>query len=72
MEGFYVEINLRLNKWLLCYSYNRSRNNIDFHREHLNRILALYSSHYDNFIIIDFNAATNITVLCQFLVIIMT
>ena len=21
-EGCYVEMNLRMNKWLLCYSYN--------------------------------------------------
>ena len=56
MEGFYVKINLRKTKWLLCCSYNPSRSNTDFHLEHLNRNLALYSSCYENFMIIeDFN-----------------
>ena len=55
MEGFYVEINLRKAKWLLCCSYNPNRCKINFHLEDLNRSLALYSSH-ENFIIIgDFN-----------------
>ena len=51
MEGFYVEINLRKTKWLLCCSYNPNRCKIDFHLENLNRSLALYSSHYESFII---------------------
>ena len=56
MEGFYVEINLRKTKWLLCCSYNPCKSNIDFHLEHLNRNLALYSSCYENFMVIgDFN-----------------
>ena len=59
MEGFYVEINLRKAKWLLCCSYNLSRSNIDFHREHLNQNLALYSYCYENFIIGDFNVEAN-------------
>ena len=60
MEGFYVEINLRRTKWLLCCSYNPSRSNIDFHLEHLNRNLALYSSRYENFMVIgDFNVEAN-------------
>ena len=42
MEGFYVEINLRKTKWLLCCSYNPSRCKIDFHLENLNRSLALF------------------------------
>ena len=60
MEGFYVEINLRKTKWLLCCSYNPSKSNIDFHLQHLNQNLALYSSCYENFMVIgDFNAETN-------------
>ena len=60
MEGFYVEINLRKTKWLLCCSYNANRCKIDFHLENLNRSLALYSSHYENFIITgDFNVEAN-------------
>ena len=60
MEGFYVEINLRKTKWLLCCSYNPSRSNIAFQLEHLNRNLALYSSCYESFMIIgDFNVEAN-------------
>ena len=60
MEGFYVEINLRKTKWLLCCSYNPNRCNINFHLDNLNGSLALYSSCYENFIIIgDFNVETN-------------
>ena len=36
MEGFYVEINLRKTKWLLCCSYNPNRYKINFHLEILN------------------------------------
>ena len=51
MEGFYVEINLRKTKWLLCCSYNPNRYKINFHLEIFKRSLALYSSHYENLII---------------------
>ena len=60
MEAFYAEINLQKTKWFLYCSYNPYRCKIDFHLENLNRSLALYSSHYENFIIIgDFNVAAN-------------
>ena len=60
MEGFYVEIHLRKTKWFLCCSYNPSRSNINFHVEHLNQNLALYSSCYKNFMIIGyFNVEAN-------------
>ena len=36
MEGFYVEINLRKTKRLLCCSHNPNRCKIDFHLENLN------------------------------------
>ena len=59
MKGFYVEINLPKTKWLLCCFYNPNRCKIDFHLENLNRSLSLYSSDYENFIIIDFNVEAN-------------
>ena len=60
MEGFYVEINLQKTKWLLCCSYNSNRCKIDFRLQSLNRSLALYLSHYENFIIRgDFNVEAN-------------
>ena len=56
IEGFYIEINLRKKKWLLCGSYNPNRDNIGNHLDSLSRNLALYSSTYENYIIIgDFN-----------------
>ena len=60
VEGFHVESNLRKTKWLLYWSCNPNRCKIDFHLENLNRSLALYSSHYENFIILgDFNVEAN-------------
>ena len=56
MEGFYVEINLQKKKWLLCCSYNPNKNTIKSHIEILHKGLALYSSKYENFIVLgDFN-----------------
>ena len=42
MEVFYVEMNVRKSKWLLCCSHSPSRRNTDSHPEHFSRILALY------------------------------
>ena len=56
IEGFYVEIKLRKKKWLLCGTYNPHRNNVANHLDSLSKNLALYSSAYDNYIVIgDFN-----------------
>ena len=52
MEGFHVEINLRKTKWLFCCPYSPNRRKINFHLEKFNQSLALYSSNYENFIII--------------------
>ena len=57
-EGFYVEINLRKKKWLLCCSYNPNKNNTQFYLENLTKSLALYSPSYENLIILgDFNVS---------------
>ena len=56
IEGFYVEIKLRKKKWLLCGTYNPHRNNVANHLDSFSKNLALYSSAYDNYIVIgDFN-----------------
>ena len=56
VEGFYIEINLRKKKWSLCGLYNPHRNNISNHLDSLSKKLALYSSTFDNYIVIgDFN-----------------
>ena len=51
-EGFYVEINLRKEKWLLCCSYNPNRNNIQFHLENLTKNLVLNASNYEKMMIL--------------------
>ena len=55
--------------WLLCCSYNPNKNTIKSHIEILHKGLALYSSKYENFIILgDFNVGMNngdTTVFCD-------
>ena len=53
--GFYVEANLRNDKWLINCSYNPHKN-IGNHLRALSEKLDIYSTSYDNFIILgDFN-----------------
>ena len=41
-EEFYVELNSRKKKWLLCCSYNPKKSNFRAHLECFNKSLALY------------------------------
>ena len=52
MEGFYADINHQKKKWLLCCSYNPSKNAIKSHIEILHKDLVLYASKYENFIVL--------------------
>ena len=55
-EWFYIEINLRKKKWLLCCSYNPKKSNIRAHLECLNKSLALHLLKYEHFLVLgDFN-----------------
>ena len=55
-DFFFVEVNLRIKKWLLTCSYNPNKENVENHLETLSKSLALYSSSYENLIIVgDFN-----------------
>ena len=69
MKGFYVEINLQKKKWLLCCSCNPNKNAIKNHLEILYKGLALYSSKYENFIVLgDLNIGmvnSDMTVFCD-------
>ena len=57
-EAFFIEIDLRKKKWLFSCSYNPNRENIENHLETLSKNLALYSSSYENLIIIgEFNVS---------------
>ena len=55
-EYFFVEINLRKKKWLLCCSYNSHKSSISTHTGFLRRELDVHSSNCRNFILLgDFN-----------------
>ena len=56
IEGIYVEINLRNDKWLINCLYNPHKNMIGNHLRALSEKLDIYSTSYDNFFILgDFN-----------------
>ena len=52
IEGFYVEINLDYNKWLINIPYNPLKNMIGNHLRALSEKLDIYSSRYNIFIIL--------------------
>ena len=55
-EGFYIELNLRNDKWLLNCSYNPHKNNIGNHLKALSDFLDSHSSTYEKVLILgDFN-----------------
>ena len=67
IEGFYVEINLRKQKWLICCSYNPNKHNISKHIEALSKSIDLFSSDYENILLMgDFNAGLDNAVLKDF------
>ena len=51
-EGLYVEINLRKKKWLMGCSYNTHETFISVHLKEIAKNLDIYSSKYDNFILL--------------------
>ena len=56
IEGFYIEVNLLKKKRLLYGSHNPHMNTIESYLDLLIRSLALYSSTYENYVILgDFN-----------------
>ena len=57
IEGFYIELNLHNEKWLLNCSYNPHKNNIGNHLKALSDFLDSHSSTYEKILILgDFNA----------------
>ena len=55
-EYFFVEINLRNKKWLLCYSYDPLKNSVSIHIDFLRRE-NLSPSNHENFILLrNFNS----------------
>ena len=57
VEYFFVEINLRKKKWLLCCSYNPHENAISNYVELLRKELDIHSSNYEKILLLgDLNA----------------
>ena len=55
-EGFFVEINLRNKKWLICSSYIPNRNLTQNHLQEISTKLDLLSTRYENYLLLgDFN-----------------
>ena len=66
-EGFYVEILLIRQKWLICCFYNPNKHNISNHIEALSNSFDLLFSNYENILLMgDFDAGLANTVLIDF------
>ena len=67
VEGLYVEVKLRKQKWLISCSYNPNKSMISQHMEALDKNMDLYSSNYENFIfLVNFNAGMEHSALKDF------
>ena len=67
IEGFFVELNLKRKKWLLCCSYNPKFFQISFHLNESGKNHDTLISKYDNIILLgDFNTEPTDTVLSNF------
>ena len=56
IEGFFIDINLRNKKWLICCSYNPHRTFISNHLNSIGKNLDLLSGNYGNvFLMGDYN-----------------
>ena len=67
IAGFFIELNLRRKKWLLCCSYNPKYSQISHHLKEIGKDLDVLTSKYDNIILMgDFNAEPADTVVSDF------
>ena len=68
-ESCYVELTLKKTKWLTNYSYNPTKNNISSHLVSLSRNLALYTSKFENVLVIGYLSIStednNMKIFCQ-------
>ena len=56
IEEFFIEINLKGNKWLTCCSYNPNRTFVSNHLDHIAKRINTYSKKYEKILLIgDFN-----------------
>ena len=47
IETFFIEINLKDNKWLICCSYNPNRIFASNHLDHIAKGIYTYSNNYE-------------------------
>ena len=67
IEGFFIELNLRRKKWLLCCSYNPKYSQISHHLQEIGKDLDGLTSRYENIVLMgDFNAEPTDTTLSDF------
>ena len=67
LEGIFIEINLRKNKWLLFGGYNPKKENIANFLTYLSPIMDHYIGKYDNILLLgDFNSETTEAELTEF------
>ena len=67
IEGFFIELNLRRKKWLLCCCFNSKYSQISHHLKEIGKNLDVLTSKYDNIILMDdFNAEPPDTVVSDF------
>ena len=52
VESCYIEVILEKTKWLINYSYNRTKNNVASHLESLSGSLKSYTSKFENILVI--------------------
>ena len=56
IEAFFIEINLKGNKWLICCSYNPNRSFALNHLDHIAKGINTYSKKYEKKLLMgDFN-----------------
>ena len=58
MEAFFIEINIKGNKWIICCSYNSNRIFDSRHLDHIAKGIDTYSKKYEKILLMgDFNIA---------------
>ena len=66
-EGIDIEINLRKQKWLICFSYNPHKNLIGTHINHISNILDTNLAKYEKYLVIgDLNSETKEPIIREF------
>ena len=66
-EGFFLELNLRTNKYVLCCSYSPHTNFIETDMDSIGKVIDSLFARYENFILVcDFNTEESDTTVKDF------